>query len=67
MDNLQINVTFNLLDFAQFLASQPNADELKRQFDKAYHLARYEVKLNEKCQKRWARVSECPEMREDNG
>lgn len=67
MNDLQTTVTSNLLDFAQFLASQPNSAELKRQLDKAYHLARYEVKRREKCQGRWARVSECPEMREDNG
>ena len=64
MDELQTTVTSNLLDFAQFLASQPNADELKRQFDAAYHLARYQVKLNEKCQKRWLKVSECKRMNE---
>lgn len=54
----------NLLDFAQFLASQPDADQLKREFDAAYHLARYEVKQASKKNGQWLKVSECPKMSE---
>lgn len=59
---LSITVEKNILDFAQFLASQPNADLLKQDFDKAYHLARYEAKMKTKSQGRWMKISECPRM-----
>lgn len=59
---LEMALESNITNFAQFLARQNNADSLKQEFDKAYHLARYEAKLKAKCQGRWMRVSECPRM-----
>jgi hypothetical protein len=61
-DNLQNCIGQDLLDFAQFLASQSNADELKREFDKAYQMARYEAKQASKEKGRWMKISECPRM-----
>ena len=55
----------NLFDFAQFLAQQAGADQLKREFDKAYCLERYRVKLAAMNREQWPRVSECPKVSDD--